>query len=141
MSKLQTLIQQYVSLSYDELLAFARRSYRDLYEELNHPGRSRESMGDSILMLMAACMGADGKLSPEEHRFIGDLLETRESYEDTLRRVRSLSAKECRRRADTLADSLPSAQKASLISLCLCFMAADGTVTEEEVEFIQKLMA
>ena len=141
MSKFDTLIQQYVSLSYDELLDFARKSYHDLREELAHPGRSRESGADGILILLTASMAADGKLSPEEHRFINDLLEREESYEDTLQRMRALGAKECRRRADTLVDSLPAAKKAACVSLCLCFMASDRIVTEDESEFVKKLMA
>ena len=141
MSKFDTLIQQYASLSYDELLAFARRSYQDLREELAHPGRIPGAKEEGVLTLLTAFMAADGKLSPREHHFINDLLERQDSYEDTLRRMRALGAQECRRKADTLADSLPAAKKASFVSLCLCFMACDGAVTEEEVEFIKKLMA
>ena len=141
MSKFDTLIQQYTSLSYEELLAFARRSYQDLREELAHPGRNHHSGEDGLLILLTASMAADGKLSPEEHRFINDLLEREERYEDTLHRMRALGAKECRRRADTLADSLPAAKKADCVSLCLCFMASDRVVTEDEAEFIKKLMA
>lgn len=141
MSKFDTLIQQYVSLSYDELLAFAWRSYRDLRDELAHPGRITGAEEDGVLTLLTAFMAADGKLSPEEHRFICDLLDRQDSYEDTLRRMRALGAQACRRKADTLADSLPASKKASFVSLCLCFMASDGVVTEDEAEFIKKLMA
>ena len=141
MSKFDTLIQQYVSLSFDELLMFARRSYQELQNELIHPGRSGDSPEDTLFTLFTAFMAADGKLSPEEHRFINALLDREESFDDTLHRMRSLSAKECRRKADVLADSLPTAQKTAFISLCLCFMASDHVVTEDEAEFIKKLMA
>ena len=138
MSKFDQLLRQYTALSYDELLSFAKRCYGELTSELQAPGRGGE---DAVLSLFAACMGADGKLTRPEHTFINDLTDVARSYEDTLSLIRSMGATQCRRTADILADSLPSSKKAALISLCLCFVAVDHSISAGEAEFIQKLMA
>jgi uncharacterized tellurite resistance protein B-like protein len=137
MSKFDRLLQEYAAMSYEELLTFAKRCLGELSEELAAPGRE----DTAALSLFAACMGADGKLSRPEHTFISDLTDTLRGYEDTLALIRGLSPDRCRRVADSLADSLPPAKKAALISLCICFMAVDHTVSEDEAEFIRKLMA
>jgi uncharacterized tellurite resistance protein B-like protein len=137
MSKFDRLLQEYAAMSYEELLTFAKRCLGELSEELAAPGRE----DTAALSLFAACMGADGKLSRPEHTFISDLTDTLRGYEDTLALIRGLSPDRCRRATDSLADSLPPAKKAALISLCICFMAVDHTVSEDEAEFIRKLMA
>ena len=137
MSKFDRLLQEYAAMSYGELLTFAKRCLGELSEELSAPGRD----DTTPLSLFAACLGADGKLSRPEHIFISDLTGVSLRYEDTLALIRGMSPDRCRRKADVLADSLPSAKKAALISLCICFMAVDRTVSEDEAEFIRKLMA
>lgn len=138
MSKFDQLLQEYSSLSYEELLSLAMRCYGELAEELTAHGREGAELP---LSLFAACTGADGKLSRPEYDFLCDLTDTHRSYEETLGLMRSIGASRCRRTADTLADSLPASQKAALISLCLCFVAVDHSISAGEAEFIQKLLA
>ena len=137
MSKFDRLLQEYAAMSYGELLAFAKRCCGELADELAAPGRE----DTAPLSLFAACMGADGRLSRPEHTFISDLTGVSLSYEDTIALIRGLSPDRCRRAANSLADSLPLAKKAALVSLCICFMAVDHSVSEDEAEFIRKLMA
>lgn len=138
MSKFDRLLQEYAALSYEELLAFAKRCYGEIATELSAHVRDGH---DAPLSVFAACMGADGRLSRPEYDFINDLTDAKRSFEDTLSLIRGMSAEGCRRTTNALADSLPSSKKAALISLCICFVAVDRSISAGETEFIQSLMA
>ena len=139
MATLNQLIQKYVDMPYEKLLDLAKFS---LAQFLSTVVLKAGSGGASKVcaIMTAACLGADGVLSPLEHKFFNDLLDSDDSYEENLEFVRALGSDEARELVDNLVDSMSAEDKAAAVSFCLCFLAVDETITRDEVAFINRLI-
>ena len=139
MASISTLLQSYVDMPYDELLGLAKSSFSrfvgPLLERTGAVGASK-----ICAMITAACLGADGELSPLEHKFFNDLLNTNDSYTDNSNFVQEVGNDESRRLVNELVNTLPTEQKAAVASFCLCFLAVDETITRSEIAFIEQLI-
>lgn len=140
MSSFNSLLQKYVNMSYSELLDLARFSLSQFAGEMSN-AIGADNTSKLCAVITAACLGVDGKLSPLEHKFFNELLNSNDSFDSNLDFVRSLGGEEAHDLVDTLVDSMPADQKAAVISFCLCFLAVDETITRDEVAFIDRLMA
>ena len=137
---LNKLLQGYVDKSYDELLEIARRCFGDLSVDLESLFEDESVSAMGIMLIIATCLGSDGKLTSLECNFLRDLLECDHDEKSIMAMVASFNNAKSYEMVDQLADSLPDSKKASLVSFCLCFLAVDETITRDEVAFVIKLM-
>ena len=141
MATFNEILQGYVNLSYDQLLAIAKPECRKFAQALL---TGFEGDGDTaskaLLMFFAVLLGADGRLTRLEHQFLNDMLEGDHEYEDTCEMVAALSRSESRELIDNMIDAMPSEYKAAGLTVALCFCAVDETISREEVAFFSKLM-
>jgi hypothetical protein len=143
MSKFNTLLQEYVNMSYEELVSMANRNLHDLFPALekffeDYPGEDPTT--NIVVMILANCLGADNKLTTLECRFVNEILEANHSYET----LRSMIIAHCNADAeeilDNLVDALDSKATSTLLSFCLCLLAVDETISRDEVAFFTRLM-
>ena len=140
MASFNEILQNYVNKSYDELLFFAQQSFTEVLPDLARSFEGSEGAAKAMMVIVSACLGADGKLTMLEAKFLNDLLGVDDDYESTMQMVAALGDDESRDLVDQLADALPTDKKAALVSFCLCFLAVDETITRDEVAFVVKLM-
>ena len=140
MASLNELLQDYVNKSYDELLAFARLSLNDLVDDFKQIFDGPDGAAQACMVIVSACLGADGKVSALEHKFLNDLLGSNNDLADTQAMVDALGTDEARELTDRLADSLSTDKKTKLLLFCLSFMAVDETISRDEVSFVLKLI-
>ncbi len=136
MSHFDQLLQKYVNMPYDELLALAKHSLSLFVDALG----GTTSASKICAVITAACLGADAKLTSLESKFLNDLLDCDDSYAENLNFVQSLGNNEARKLVDDLVDSLSADEKAAAVSFCLCFLAVDETISRDEVAFVDRLI-
>ena len=142
MANFNELMQRFVNESYDGLLTLANSAFADLSEHLKKFFHNAPDYpAQSILLLTATCLGADGKLTALEHRFVNDLLDANHSYDSLSSTVSQLYSAESIETVDKLTDSLDASARASLLTLALCLLAVDETITRDEAAFVAKLIA
>ena len=140
MASFNEILQNYVDKSYDELLFLARENIAEVTPDLVCFFEGKEDAAKALMIIVSACLGADGKLTALEAKFLKDLLGTDDDCESTMQMVATLGDDESRDLTDRLADALSADKKASLVSFCLCFLAVDETIHRDEVAFVVKLM-
>ena len=139
MATFNEIMQDYVNLPYPNLLSIANESLGNLVDALSDNDADDDMKAKVVMMLTAASFGVDGRLSKLEHRFICDILEQENDYEEFSEFVMSLGDSESRDIIDELLDTCPD-MKSHALAFCLCLLAVDETITREEVAFIKKLI-
>lgn len=134
------LLQNYVNLSYADLVAIGRKQWVALAPSL----RARCSDGDVFNVIVWGILGStvavDQKVSSLECSFINDVLGTNLTMQGLLNVATQFNTPAARTTTDNLIDSISDAEKTALCTLCLCLLAVDQTITREEVAFIQRLV-
>lgn len=135
------LMQKMVDLSYDERLAVARHNFFKLCSTLPcFFGDDQATASQAILVLVTASLGADGVLTEEECRFFNNLMGSNHSRETLLNTVTNFDYAESVEVVEELADTVDEDTRTSLLTLCLCFLAADRSITPGESDLIERLM-
>lgn len=136
MTKFKDILQRYVDLDYDELLFIGKKALVNLMPACvkSDPRNRGELM---IMSIILAAVGADGKLSPKERRFVCDLLEI---DTDTFNKYSDAFSRKMKNITDLFADSLSPAVKGDTITLIVCVVACDERISREETEFIKRIM-
>ena len=126
---------------YNQLLAIAKGEFEKLsgYFHAGFQGNT-ETACKAMLIFISTVIGADGKLTGLESRFLSDLIGREDDYNETLAVVSALSSEESRALADELIDALPTDAKAAALTVALCFCAVDETISREEVAYFARLM-
>ena len=142
MATFRELMQKMVNYSYEELVGIGRSSFHELLPafEAFFDGAEEDADTNAIIVLIAACLGVDGKLTELEWRFTNDLLEANHSYDTLHAFVSRLSGSEAEELIDSLADTLEEKARMELLTLVLCFLAVDETITAKETAFVRKLL-
>ena len=141
MATLQQILQDYVNLPYEQLLSIAEKEFNKLSVcfEIGFDGNTKTAC-QAMLLFVSTVIGADGKLTGLESRFLNDLIGQEDDYDATLNVVSTLSSAESRKLTDELIDALPTDAKASALTLALCFCAVDETISRDEIAYFQRLM-
>ncbi len=140
MSNLNELLQDYVNLSYENLLSLANLSMQKTANELKDI--LGENTSRAYLIVIAACLGTDNKLTELEYKFLKDFLEEEDmTFEEAKNLLETISGSEAMELTDNLVDVLSPDGKSALIMFCLSFLAVDETISVDEVDFIKKLLA
>ena len=135
---LNEILQDYVNLSYEELLGVASHAAKTVIPFFNNAVEDGNGAIFTISFI-GTCLAADGQLSALEKKFVCDLLGVDAQTVEGL--VASINS-EIVRIVDEVFDSIPTDEvKSALLSFCLCFLAVDERISREEVALIQKLIA
>ena len=140
MATLNELLQDYVNLSYNQLLNIANRNFEKIapfFSRLAPDGNCAKY----LVPILGAALAVDGKLSQLEYRFMNDFLGGGLSYDDVLQLAQDNYNAAAMEYTDKVVDALSGDERTALLSLCLCIMAVDETISREEVAFIKKLIA
>ena len=143
MSKFNELLQQYVNMSYDELVDMANNNLHDLFPALekffeDYPGEDPTTQ--IVVMLLANCLGADNKLTALECKFVNEILEANHSYETLCDMIVTHCNSDAEEVLDKLVDTLDKRTSAIFLSFALCLLAVDETISRDEVAFFTRLM-
>ena len=135
---LNEILQDYVNLSYEELLGVASHAAKTVVPFFNNAVEDGNGAIFTISFI-GTCLASDGQLSALEKKFVCDLFGLDAQTVEGI--VASINS-EIVRIVDEVFDSIPTDEvKAALLSFCLCFLAVDERITREEVALIQKLIA
>lgn len=135
---LNEVLQDYVNLSYGELLSVAAHAAKTVIPFFN----SAVEDGDGAIFTISfigVSLASDGQLTSLEKKFVCDLFNVDGATVDGI--FKSINS-EIIRIVHEVFDSIPTDEvKAALLSFCACFLAVDERVTREEFAFLQKLIA
>lgn len=141
MATFNEVLQNYVNLSYEQLVAIGKESLCKMALGLDKFFDGDDDTGaTALLVFVSSILGADGRLTTLECRFLNDLLEADHSYDSVCEMVAAFSNQEHRDLTDRLIDSLDDETKAEALAVALCFCAVDETISREEVAYFKKLM-
>lgn len=140
MATLNELLQDYVNLSYNQLLNIANDSFAKIapfFSKLSPDGNCAQY----LIPILGAALAVDGKLSQLEYRFMNDFLGGGMEYDDILQLAQDNYNENAMTYTDRVVDALSGDERTALLCLCLCIMAVDETISREEVAFIKRLIA
>ena len=142
MATFRELMQKMVNYSYEELVGIGRNSFSKLMPAFDafFDGAEEGTDANAFIVLIAACLGVDGKLTELEWRYTNDLLEANHSYDALYNVVSGLCGSQSEELIDSLTDTLEDNAKMELLTLVLCFLAVDETITAKESAFVRKLL-
>ena len=140
MATLKEIIQKYVDATYEELVSVAKSALSRLMPVFNEA--DEEGSGAKFVVpVICAALAADGRFSKLECQFVNDVMDADFSYEDLMATVRLYAGEKCAAIVDKICDACSAPLKAEFLSLCLCILAVDKTMTREEAAFLTKLLA
>ena len=141
MEMLSALYQKMLVLPYEDLLSVARTEFVKLVSNLTHFfGQNQKTTSQALLVVFNAALGADGALTKEECCFFNDLMGSSHTRESILETMSLFDYEESVETVEQLADSLDTEMRGSLLTLCLCFLAADQVITPQESELFHRLI-
>lgn len=101
-----------------------------------------DGVSEFIVFAMTAC-AVDGRLDPEEYTLFSAVTGISLDYAAACELVTATANKESRHIVDIVADTfglLSDDIKASMVSFCLCFCAANGKIGGKEKRFLKRLI-
>lgn len=140
--ELKDIMQKYVNLTYDELVAVAKEDIKASYDAIKEAcDGNKENIFNIYLGLISTTMAADGKFTELEYQFFKDCMFYEGSYEDAKEVIQISYSDEMMNLVDGAIDCIRDANvKSHLLSLCLCAMSVDEKISREETAYLYKLM-
>ncbi len=138
MATFNEIKQKFVNLDYPELLAIAKDNAAKLlpvFKSLADDGNGAVF----LLLFFGTCFAADGKFTELEYKFMSDLTGIND-YDALKGIVQSSYDNDSVALADRIFDKCPAELKAELLSLCLCLVSVDETISGAENAFLQRLI-
>ena len=140
MSALTERMKKIAHLPYEELLALANVSLKTASSAFSDHLGGPDIVAKFMLLLTSTSLCADQTITPQETKFVNDLLGSDTDYETMCGQLEAMNTEESRLLVDIGAGTLDPNSKDALIDLCLCFLAVDERITRSEVKFVRKLM-
>lgn len=140
MANFNEILQDYVNLDYEQLVAIGKGELSKMARSLSNYFDDTDYAAKALLMFTGVILGMDGKLSMLECRYLNELLDAEHSYDETCDMVSCFTTQEARDLVDNLIDAMDTDAKASALTVALCFCAVDETISREEVAYFKKLM-
>lgn len=137
MATIEQMMQDFVNKDYEELVALGSIAVKNLLPVC----KKVDEEHDGFMMLSAivlSAIGADGKLSALEVRFLGDVMGL---DEDAVANFIKLYDSRYEELVDQFADALSAEVKADVVMLVMSIAACDEKISREENAFIQKILA
>ena len=141
MFEFDKLCDAYEQLSFAELTAVVRDESALIMPAL----LSMDAAGgtDAFLLLVATACGASGKLEFAEYKMFEEATGVTMTYEEACVLIEKAKRREAQDIVDELADAfgeLDEEIKASMLSFCLAFCAANGYIDLRERLFLKRLL-
>ena len=133
------ILKAALAKSYDELVEDGKYRIGQVLPVLNQ-GVGEDTATKFIMIMIATVIGVDRKFSVEEYRFVCDVLNTNFDPEEITNYVANASNEKNRSDVDQILDGFPSELKNHLLCFCLDILAVDGNYTEEEVDYLVRLL-
>ncbi len=138
MSQFRDLMQKYVNLEYNDLLAIGKRALGEAYPALkNLLPDQKDSVVYVVLTILLGAVGADGTLSVKERQFMKDLLDLTDDAIDNFIKLYTGKEEETVRSIVKLVDA---DTKINVITIVTCIVACDETITADELSFVESLL-
>ena len=136
MSALNDVLQKIVNQDYEELVALAKKAAANLIPVCKKidPDNNGAIMLSAIML---SAIGADGKLTALEQKFLGDVLDMTPSQID---KYTDLYTGQEEALVDKLADNVNDSLKADIVMLVAAICAIDETISRDETAYIRKLI-
>lgn len=139
MASFQEILQEYVNLSYEDLLSLAKKNFAKIMPCFN--SIAKDGNGGSVCVaFISACLAADGELSSLEIRFVNDVTNSQLTREELFNITQEFIDGGAFALSDAVYDACPAEVRGDLLSFCLCFCAVDETISANEVAFIKRLL-
>ena len=135
------ICREYQKLTREELRTMLRQESLIVLPALCAVGGG-DGINEFIMFVFTAC-AADGKLDAEEYSLFCEVTGIELAYDDACRLIDVAKTKVAQNAIDNVIDSfglLSEEVKASMISFCLCFCAANGKITRREKKFLKRLV-
>lgn len=130
------LMRSYVNEDYDVLVATAKKTFNEFYPVC----KKIDTENDGFVLVTAiilSAIGADGKLSALENKFLKDVIGFTDDTIDNL--IKLYTGKE-EAAIDSIVDQLNQDLKVSIITFICCLCACDETIKREESAYIKRLI-
>ena len=137
MATFNEVMQNYVNLSYQELVIVAQKSLVSLLPACKAVDPDNEGIF-MLSSLVLTALAADGVLSAKEQQFLADVLGLNE---EGIARYVAMYDPQMEALADKFADNLPDDVKTDTLSLMTAVAACDETISREETALIRKILA
>ena len=134
------ICREYLKLTRDELCTMLRQESLIVLPALASLGG--DGINEFIMFVFTAC-ASDGKLDAEEYSLFTEVTGIEIAYDDACKLIDSAKTRVAQNAIDNVIDSfglLSEEVKASMISFCLCFCAANGKITRGEKKFLKRLI-
>ncbi len=136
MATFEELLQHYVNLDYEDLLATAKKAIVELLPVCKEVDKDN----DGFMMLtsiMLTAIGADGVLTNLERTFLKDALNV---DDDTVSKFIKLYDSRMVELVDQFADKISQEVKVNVLTLVLCIASVDEKISREETAILRKLL-
>ncbi len=134
-------LQEFVNRPYEDLVSIAKQGIAAVMPALKRKFNDGETASKYIILMIGACISADGTLTPLEAKFVSEILGKAFDKDVILSLAKTCNDEETRELIDGVIDSLSKDDKAALCTACISAMCADETISSREVSFIKKLFA
>lgn len=137
--KIRDLLQEMVNESYENLVSCAKELMAELipiFDEALGEGKGSQC----IVHIFATCLAVDGKLTAKEYQFVKDIYRNQVTDQDIEDLASSHYSYDIMEEVNKIVDACDHHTKASLLTLCTCFLAVDETISREEVAFLNILL-
>ena len=136
MATFEEMLQHYVNLDYEDLLATAQKAIVELLPSCK--AVDKDNNGFMMLTsIMLTAIGADGVLTNLERTFLKDALNV---DDDTVSKFIKLYDSRMVELVDQFADKISKDIKVNVLTLVLCITSVDEKISREETALIRKLL-
>ena len=136
MATLNELLQDFVNRDYEELVAIGKIAFAKVHPVLCKIDAENNGYFLMTNVLLSA-IGADGKLTDLESKWLKDVAGLDDNAIDTLLKLYNTKTEDV---TDALFDNAPETLRADLLMLVLSIMAVDEKIAYQETAFLAKLM-
>ncbi len=136
MNTFEDLLQYYVNLDFDQLVARAKNAVEAVMPDCKRvdPENNGYFMLCSIIL---SAVGADGKLTPLEDRFLREVMGIDRETTDKLIQLYTPDMVDI---VNDFADKLSRQNKINTATLLLAFLSCDEKISPEETGLIKKVI-
>ena len=134
------ICREYEKMTREELCAMLRQESLLVLPALASFGGNGV---DKFIMFVFTACAADGKLDPEEYDLFCEVTGIELEYSAACAMIEMAKTRVAQNAIDNVIDSfglLSDELKASMISFCLCFCAANGKICRREKKFLKRLI-
>ncbi len=137
MATFNELLQDYVNMDYQQLLAIAQKSLVNVMPVCQAVDPDNKGVLAATAIILSA-IGADGVLTGLEKKFLADAIGLDDA---SIQKFIGMYDSRMVELADKLADASNAEVKANILALVICVAAVDEKISREETALIKRILA